>query len=115
MSCMRSAGLHRNSLLFCDTCCDHGCHDDTESVLSVLARDISLDTIMDSIDCSQIPVLIGRSQRRRREGAEEHPRRRRFRAGGRGGGCLTRDRLAKWPERATLMLIDVTLVAIRCF
>jgi hypothetical protein len=39
---------------------------------------ISLDSIMDSIDSSQIPVLIGRSQRRRPEGAEEHPPRRLF-------------------------------------
>lgn len=42
----------------------------------------ALDSIMDSIDSSQIPVhvLIGRSQRRRPEGAEaeEHPPRRLF-------------------------------------
>ena len=37
---------------------------------------ISLDSIMDSIDSSQIPLLIGRGRRRRVEGAEEHPRRR---------------------------------------
>ena len=34
---------------------------------------ISLDSIMDSIDSSQIPLLIGRGRRRRVEGAEEHP------------------------------------------
>ena len=37
---------------------------------------ISLDSIMDSIDSSQIPLLIGRGRRRRPEGAEEHPPRR---------------------------------------
>ena len=37
---------------------------------------ISLDSIMDSIDSSQIPLLIGRGRRRRVEGAEEHPPRR---------------------------------------
>ena len=37
---------------------------------------ISLDSIMDSIDSSQIPLLIGRGRRRRVEGAEGHPRRR---------------------------------------
>ena len=34
-----------------------------------------------------------------------------FRPGGRGGARLTRDWLAKWPDLATLMLIDVWLVA----
>ena len=37
---------------------------------------ISLESIMDSIDSSQIPLLIGRGRRRRVEGAEEHPPRR---------------------------------------
>ena len=37
---------------------------------------ISLDSVMDSIDSSQIPLLIGRGRRRRVEGAEEHPPRR---------------------------------------
>jgi hypothetical protein len=70
---------------------------------------------MDSIDSSQIPLLIGRGRRRRgwrvlkntlHDGC--------FRAGGRGGGRLTGDWLAKWPDLATLMLIDVRLVASRC-
>ena len=74
---------------------------------------ISLDSIMDSIDSSQIPLLIGRGRRRRVEGAEEHPRRRCSRAGDRRGGRLTGDCLAKWSERATLMLIDVRIVAAR--
>ena len=52
-------------------------------------------------------------RRRRVEGAEEHPRRRCSRAGDRRGVRLTGDCLAKWPERATLMLIDVRIVAAR--
>ena len=46
---------------------------------------ISLDSIMDSIDSSQIPLLIGRGRRRRVEGAEEHPPRRLLAAWGSRG------------------------------
>ena len=44
-----------------------------ESVIFGSFSCISLDSIVDSIDSSQIPLLIGRGQRRRVEGAEEHP------------------------------------------
>ena len=54
---------------------------------------ISLDSIMDSIDSSQIPLLdllIGRGRRMRPEGAEELPPRWLLPGWGRGGARLTR-------------------------
>ena len=54
---------------------------------------------MDSIDSSQIPVLIGRSQRRRPEGAEEHPPRRLFPGWGSRGRAFN-SRLAGQLDRS---------------